>query len=318
MRLRTPWPGTRSPSSGSRATRLGGVVVAGALAVTLVGCGENYPELVKREHVRVAQYVRNLGAALDGGRIRNANIIRQYATLVARDRPEVAKLTDELAREGSTAGLAYNSLTTRLAKVNLAPSDERQADTSIDGITRVEAAADPTVFNDSLIDVVNVLADLSNGKLPRLHVPESAPRSLQGAGSHLVGNPRYGQWRGGGGNSFWVFYGQYAMMRSLFFGPRMYYGSWYRNRGWSYYGDVGRNYYGGRADSARWNRAAKTYPRAAPRKSYGNLRSQRRLSTYGRAGTRTAARVASGGTRRGSSYASSARGSRRSSSFRGK
>ena len=34
-------------------------------------------------------------------------------------------------------------------------------------------------------------------------------------GYHYVGNSQYGQWQNQGGNSFWVFYGQYAMMRSL-------------------------------------------------------------------------------------------------------
>ncbi|MBI9069994.1 MAG: hypothetical protein JEY94_00250 [Melioribacteraceae bacterium] len=34
--------------------------------------------------------------------------------------------------------------------------------------------------------------------------------------SNYVGNSRYGQWNNSGGTSFWVFYGQYAMMRSLF------------------------------------------------------------------------------------------------------
>ncbi|MCE2440240.1 MAG: hypothetical protein J4F39_12535 [Candidatus Latescibacteria bacterium] len=44
-------------------------------------------------------------------------------------------------------------------------------------------------------------------------------------GYHYVGNPQYGHW--GGGGSFWVFYGQYAMMRSLMGGG--YGGQIYRN-----------------------------------------------------------------------------------------
>ena len=44
-------------------------------------------------------------------------------------------------------------------------------------------------------------------------------------GYHYVGNPHYGHW--GGGGSFWVFYGQYAMMRSLMGGG--YGGQIYRN-----------------------------------------------------------------------------------------
>ena len=191
-------------------------------------------------------------------------------------------------------------------------------------LQRIEAAADFVVFNDSLIDVINVLADLSNGKLPRMKISQTEGKSAQGAGSHLVGNPRYGNWRrNSSGQSFWVFYGQYAMMRSLFFRPGpYYYSSWYRGRGWSYYGDVGRNYYGGRADASRWSQARKTYPNTRPRRTYGGLRSQRRLSTYGQ----TTSRAPGGALKRASSYTSSARGTSRgaarrtsrSSSFRGK
>lgn len=60
------------------------------------------------------------------------------------------------------------------------------------------------------------------------------------AGYHYAGNPRYGYWGGGG---FWVFYGQYAMMRSLMgWGGRPIYQRDYddyrnyRGRGRPYYG----------------------------------------------------------------------------------
>lgn len=300
-----------------------GLAVAAALG-GLAGCGENYPEMAAQRHAQVTVRVKALGTFLDAGRVRNANIIKQYATLVGRQRPEVLRLTRELAREGTTNGLAYGSLKQRLDKINRSPADEKQAGIVFEDLQRIEAATDVVVFNDSLIDVVNVLADLSNGKLPRMQVARSEAKSAQGAGSHLVGNPRYGQWRqNSSGQSFWAFYGQYAMMRSLFFSPRpYYYSSWYRNRGWSYYGDVGRNYYGGRADSSRWSQARKTYPNTRPRRTYGGLRSQRRLSTYGQ----TASRAPGRALKRASSYTSSARGTSRgaarrtsrSSSFRGK
>ena len=300
-----------------------GAAVLLVAASLLAACGENFPEIVGKQHARVTSLVRGLGEGIAAGRVRNANMITQYARIVRGDRPEVAQLTDTLAKEGTTDGMAYASLVSRLSRVNRKPKSEREADASLDELLRIEAATDATVFNDSLIDVVNVLADMSNGKLARLHVPASAPKPAAGPGGHLVGNPRYGQWRNNSsGNSFWVFYGQYALMRSLFFRPGMYsYGSWYRGRGWSYYGDVGRHYYGGRTDSARWNRAARTYPSSRPRKSYGPLGSQRKLSTYGRASTRqpgSALRRATSGTaRRGSSYSGSARSSR-SRGFRGK
>ena len=46
-------------------------------------------------------------------------------------------------------------------------------------------------------------------------------------GYHYVGNSQYGSWNHGGGGSFWVFYGQYAMMRNLMGGG--YGGQIYRN-----------------------------------------------------------------------------------------
>lgn len=38
-------------------------------------------------------------------------------------------------------------------------------------------------------------------------------------GYHYVGNERYGQWVGTGPQRFWMFYGQYAFMRDVFWGP---------------------------------------------------------------------------------------------------
>ncbi len=60
-----------------------------------------------------------------------------------------------------------------------------------------------------------------------------------------VGNPRYGRWeRGSNGESFWSFYGKYAMMRSLFnLGSRSIYRRDYRDFTTNYRGR--KPYYGG-------------------------------------------------------------------------
>ena len=72
--------------------------------------------------------------------------------------------------------------------------------------------------------------------------------------SNYIGNDRYGQWQGSENNSFWVFYGQYAFMRSMFglgYHPAYYhmhtsYYTGYRGTGRAYYGSGagGANYYG--------------------------------------------------------------------------
>lgn len=278
----------------------------------VTACGDNYPELVNQQYQRVRQQVEQLGGYLSSGRIRNAKLINSYSRYVARKRPDVAEIAKELGLEGTTKGLAYQSLLNRMKKVNRQPKDEKEADTGLEELLRIEAASDWSVFNDSLIDVVNVLADMSEGKLAKLHVPKSEASPEKGAGSRLVGNPRYGQWRNdSSGQSFWAWYGQYALFRTMFFPRSYYYNSWYGHRSWSYYGDVGRHYYGTRGDTSRWRQASRTQP-SRPRKSYGSLRSQRRLSTYGRAGSRTSGSA----LKRASSYASSSRGGSRSSGSR--
>lgn len=62
-------------------------------------------------------------------------------------------------------------------------------------------------------------------------------------GYHYVGNPQYGRWERRDGGSFWVFYGQYALMRDLlgWGGRPVYRRDWddyrtYRDRGRPYYG----------------------------------------------------------------------------------
>jgi len=65
-------------------------------------------------------------------------------------------------------------------------------------------------------------------------------------GYNYVGNSRYGQWkRDSHGSSFWVFYGQYHFMRSMFWGSS-YYSPIYRNDWNNYhqYRNSGRTYYG--------------------------------------------------------------------------
>lgn len=73
-----------------------------------------------------------------------------------------------------------------------------------------------------------------------------AKRFASPPGYNYIGDRRYGRWeRDSYGNSFWAFYGQYAFMRSLFWGPG-YYSPIYRSNYNTYrrYRNVGRTYYG--------------------------------------------------------------------------
>ncbi len=295
-------------------------VVLVLLALALASCGESLEEQVGARHKQVSDTLAKLGQDIDSGQIRNANLVKQYAKFVAGKQADIAEMATELGKEGTRDALAYKSLGDRLAKVNLKPDDEKAANESMDQLRRLSAAADGDVYNDSLIDVVNVLADLSQGFLARLHVPETEKTSEQGAADRLVGNPAYGHWRQGPSGLTWFFLGRYSSFGGPFYGGGYHYDNWYRGRSWSYYNDVGRNYYGSRADNNRWNDAGRRITNTKPKKSYGSLRSGKRLSTYGTAqGMRQPSGVKRTSSRSGRSpYAASTRGSSRGGGRGGK
>ena len=72
----------------------------------------------------------------------------------------------------------------------------------------------------------------SEGKVSKMAAPPGY--------SNYVGNKRYGSWNNSGGNSFWVWYGQYAFMSNMF---HMATRPVYRNEYSGYYGG---GYYGNR------------------------------------------------------------------------
>jgi hypothetical protein len=53
-------------------------------------------------------------------------------------------------------------------------------------------------------------------------LPEDATVIASPPGYNYVGNRRYGRWEERNGQSFWVFYGRYSLMRDLFWGRGMY------------------------------------------------------------------------------------------------
>ena len=268
-------------------------------AFTLFGGSGTMGDLVVREQARVAAKVEDLGRMIDAGRPANVGLVRRYADEVGRARPDLERTARELAKEATREGRHFAGLEKRIAAVDGAPGGDDAATRALDEIVRIEAAADPVVFNDSLIDVLNVLADLSGGRLGRVEGDVGGTVAARGAGSHLVGNPAYGRWQqDSSGSSFWVWYGAYALLGHAFWRPGPhYYDDWYRRRGWSYYGDVGRNYYGTRGDQRRWSDARRRNPdvRQTTRRS---PRSVSRLSTYGRTDARGPAQT----VRRASSY----------------
>ena len=180
-------------------------------AVVLVGCdgGAALRSQVETDLGRVAAAVERLGADLDGDRVQNAALIKQYAARVARAKPELRELTEVLRREGTRNGTMYRSLGERLDEARgMLPPPDAAAEAYVPVARELQslaAAADPAEFSRALSDPLNVLADLSDGALPRVDaISASASRQANGAadlgpGSQLVGNPHYGpmadRWR---------------------------------------------------------------------------------------------------------------------------
>lgn len=236
----------------ARPTALLGIAL---LALGLGACsGESLRSRIDAAIVRLDAAVARLGDDLDAGRLRNAELMRQYADRVRDARPDLRDLVDVLAREGTRDGTIYRSLETRLDDVRKALPDTGARDQAyagaVDELNSLARAVVPSEFDRALADPLNVLADLSDGALPRVDaISAAASQRANGAtdlgvGSQLVGNPNYGQWRtDSSGTSFWVWYGQFALMRDLIGGPRIGYGAWAGGRDYSYYHDYGRGNY---------------------------------------------------------------------------
>jgi hypothetical protein len=184
-----------------------------------------------------------LKSDINKGYIRNALIIKRYADFLKRQKPDLSSLIDALAQDATTTGPMYSSLENRLFVATTKKSDFSSTKERVGELQAIAYAAQPSVYNAALTDVVNTLASMSDGRLPK--VTGGSPNSVPG--QKLVGNPTYGHWQtDNNGNSFWEWYGKYAMFNSVMntvFGPRYYYDDWARSRPRSYYSDRGRSYF---------------------------------------------------------------------------
>ena len=233
---------------------------AGLLAASMfvvLGCSsseERFKARLESNLTQVEDAVDRLGEQIDRGRIKNARMIALYADTVAENKPNLRELTDVLRLEGTRQGTMFQGLKTRVEdakrEVEGAGENIQALQNAAQEVQRLSAATDFEEYDQALTDPLNVLADLSDGALPRVDaLSQRASSSANaaenlGAGQQLVGNPHYGQWRSNSsGNSFWVWYGQYALFRTLLGGPSIGYGRWAGGRNYSYYHDWGRDNY---------------------------------------------------------------------------
>lgn len=202
--------------------------------------------------------IKRLEGHLNAGRIHNTQVLETYARQVKQQRPELAELVNAISKDAGTEGPIFQGLKLRysdaLAELPSAIGSDTLALEVGGELSAIREATKSHMYGQMLADPVNVLADLSQGTLPRVDaLSQEAEAAIDGvtglgAGSQLVGNPHYGSWQQGtGGNSFWVWYGQYALLSRLF-DRRIGYDEWGSRRPYSYYHDYGRHTYSSRTE----------------------------------------------------------------------
>ncbi len=252
-------------------------------------------EIAKKLPERVAlakQSLSKLENTLQSGQIRSALMLTEYARILGKQKPELKSLVNNLAQDATPQGATFTRLKNRLNTLQNQPDVFASTAAQYQEANALITASQPQNFELALTDVVNVLADMSGGTLPRV-ASQSKEESLasngatdMGAGSQLIGNPAYGQWSNQGGMSVWAWYGMYAMFRDLTGGRSVGFNQWDRNRDYSYYNDVARNRYGNvrtkGTNAPKKKRYGNKRDYGTSKKSYGTKSAERRASTYGK------------------------------------
>jgi len=286
------------------------------LLLLVAGCGNQYEAEVGENYQMVKERLGGLKKDLQRRTLSNARIVDQYAKKLASSNREMADIAATLRKDSTPDGTLFKSLQSRLNAVRLSPKDEPEYRATLAELNNLWVASDTAVFNDALLDIINTMADLSQGELARINIPRAEQGEQLIPGSQLVGNPAYGQWQtNSSGQSFWAWYGQYALISSLLNGVGGYQRGPIFQRDWasgsrySYYNDYGRSSYGTAKDR-------KTAPKTVrPKRSYGSTTGQKRRSTYMRNRGTSGKPVGLGTTaKRASSFSSFSSSSRGTSS----
>lgn len=222
------------------------------LAITtlsITGCSDPVLAQIEQQLPITEQRVQQLGKALTNGQVRNASLINQYADKVAVTKANLTPLINEFRKDASTDGPMYKALLDRVKTVKSQPQMFESSQARYNELLNIYQAADPVLYSDALSDPLNVLADMSDGQLPRINSLTKAQSQQAnnaqdfGTGEQLIGNPGYGHWQtGSNGMSFWAWYGMYSMIGNIS-GRRTYYNDWGSRRNYSYYNDYGRTRY---------------------------------------------------------------------------
>ncbi|QUI64366.1 CHAD domain-containing protein [Pseudoalteromonas sp. A22] len=189
--------------------------------------------------------INTLGSALDKKQVRNANLLTEYGKVLGQQKPQLSEIAQIISQDATSSGTLYQSLLTRYQSLK-SPAPSMNNDDIINQALLLKEAASISLFNDALTDPINVLADMSDGKLARVGAisqqAEQTANGQTGVGNQLVGNANYGEWQtNSNGTSFWMWYGMYRMLGDIV--GDVEYGRWSKHRKYSYYSDYGRHRY---------------------------------------------------------------------------
>ncbi|MGA4605697.1 CHAD domain-containing protein [Pseudoalteromonas maricaloris] len=189
--------------------------------------------------------INTLGTALDKKQVRNANLLTEYGKVLSQQKPQLSEIAKIISQDATSSGTLYQSLLTRYQSLK-SPAPSMNSDDIINQALLLKEAASISLFNDALTDPINVLADMSDGKLARVGAisqqAEQTANGQTGVGNQLVGNANYGEWQtNSNGTSFWMWYGMYRMLGDIV--GDVEYGRWSKHRKYSYYSDYGRHRY---------------------------------------------------------------------------
>lgn len=301
------------------------IIVLLSSFLLLTGCKDEEMERLKYFRELSSSQIKTLKSDLDNNKLRNAQILKTYATTLKKEKPELSELVSNLESDTSSKGDTFIGLEEKLKKVSKEPSSDQEKLHLLADAESLANESNKDIYNDSLIDVINTLASMSGGTLNEIGTPSNA-QGDKTAGSNLIGNPRYGQWTTRNGSSFWEWYGKYALFKAVFFPNPYGYSMWSYNRPWSYYGSYGRNSYSTFNQRNTASTVQKTNAKSV--KDYGR-KTGRNVSSYSNmsntkfkpssSSVSAKSRGLSSSRTRSSSYGSSVRKSSRSSGmFRGK
>ncbi|MEE8057686.1 MAG: hypothetical protein V3T17_07625 [Pseudomonadales bacterium] len=226
-------------------------------SLLLIGCSseqDKWQQQLDQQVLATQTKLSRLKKHIESDHIANVGVLKQYAAMIKKSKPDVGQLTAALAQDATPHGPIFRSLESRLSDAksdipNAVSLGYKSVNKVYQELSAIETAANPDTYGMILSDPINVLADMSEGQLARVAaMSRDASARINnaddfGAGSQLVGNPHYGSWHSGSsGGSFWQWYGQYAFFSSLLHRP-IYYNNWGRHRDYSYYHDYGRSAY---------------------------------------------------------------------------